>query len=75
MIGKLAELNPAVRIYHRWASLGRRIAGSCLYENGHLIVQKQSAVKGDDEKGISDIDIPDSEETSYEKSIDKSAKN
>lgn len=26
------------------------------------IVQKQSAVKGDDEKGISDIDIPDSEE-------------
>ena len=26
------------------------------------IVQKQPAVKGDDEKGISDIDIPDSEE-------------
>lgn len=36
VVGKLAELNPAIRIYHCWASLDGRNAGSCLYENGIL---------------------------------------
>lgn len=41
VVGKLAELNPDVRIYHRWASLYSRNAGSCLYENGILAAEQK----------------------------------
>lgn len=60
VIRKLAELNPAVRIYHRWASLGGRIVGSCLYENGQLIAEQECATFSEDAISMEEALFPES---------------